>query len=77
MAGDVGEEIKAKIRNAIRRSEAEGGMISAEDEAWKLLREHPDCGWTFQELQDAIARSAAEQGLVVAFGSLTTDRNSN
>ena len=47
----------------------DGGVISADLEARRLLDAYPDCQIPFDELRDTIARLAVARGVSVKFGA--------
>ena len=53
---------------AVAKAARNGGMISIDLRAQRLLNEYPDCGLSLAELREELARLAIEQGVGVRFG---------
>lgn len=61
-------EVLDLVALSVEGAAQDGGMISADMEARRLLDAHPDCQIPFDELRDTIARAAVARGVGVEFG---------
>ena len=53
---------------AVTKAARDGGVMFVDRHAQRLLSEYPDCGMSFAELREELARLAVQQGVNVEFG---------
>ncbi len=64
----IRREVLDLARVAVETAARDGGLVSADTEARRLLDSHPDCRMSPRELRDKIARWAVVRHVSVEFG---------